>query len=213
MPRAYQFLTLCPHHRTAFIDNAVVAFGVLEKERGGVSAGDAKAVMQMLCADFPRDVAVAVLRALGRWDDDDAEDVDFFEFLGGVRACLAFEEALGEVERAFAMYGAADGDDAAGGGDGGENENENENVVDARDDSRTVPKSTLRDVLRRVGEDVGKRGDKRWDDFRALSTRVVDAIPGTRVTFSRFATAVFRAMAPSPSPASGGGGGVWDALA
>jgi hypothetical protein len=124
---------------------------------------------------------------------------------------LAFEEALGEVERAFAMYGAADGDDAAGGGDGGENENEN--VVDARDDSRTVPKSTLRDVLRRVGEDVGKRGDKRWDDFRALSTRVVDAIPGTRVTFSRFATAVFRAMAPSPSPASGGGGGVWDALA
>ena len=36
--RAYQYLTLSPHHRQAFMDNAVVAFSVLDAgERDGVA--------------------------------------------------------------------------------------------------------------------------------------------------------------------------------
>jgi hypothetical protein len=37
-------------------------------------------------------------KVLGKRPD---ETVDFFEFLGGVNACLAFEEVLSEVERVF----------------------------------------------------------------------------------------------------------------
>ena len=100
----------------------------------------------MLCADFPDDVAAALLRVLGgsarrskksshhhqhqhhqssaatMAAGEVGETIDFFEFLGGVNACLAFEELLGELEQLFEEHGAREGEgqgEGQGGGGGG----------------------------------------------------------------------------------------------
>ena len=116
--RACQYLKLAPHHRRAFMDNAAVAHAGLSAGSNktpspGVRPEDHLLVLREMCARLPRGVAeTAASAALSRRRRRDrrrrrnrrCEDgVDFFEFAGSVRACLAFEELLGELEETLSI--------------------------------------------------------------------------------------------------------------
>lgn len=103
--------------------------GTLRFGPKGLTVGDYLKLLRMLCADFPDDVARAFLEVLAGPARADDAAVEFFEFLGGVKACLAFEELLGEVEQVFEDHGvsveedrgarASRGSEAEGSGEGG----------------------------------------------------------------------------------------------
>jgi len=179
--RACQYLRLAPHHRRAFMDNAAVA-------HAGLCAGSNKTqtpplvrpedhllVLRETCARLPRRVVETAARAAlsRRFRDETVVGLDFFEFAGSVRACLAFEELLGELEETLSsieLRGAS-----------------------AADAARPV----ARDALRAAAETAaGGRDARDAETFLEAVDVALAAIPGATVTFERFASELFVAMTP-----------------
>ena len=114
--RAHQYLTLSPHHRDAFVDNAVVAHDVLgaaSGPRGVVTGAQHAALLERLCEDFPPETRRVTVDAFARAPDD---AVDFFEFLGGAKACRAMAELLEEFDEEE-RRGGREGEGEGGGED------------------------------------------------------------------------------------------------
>lgn len=107
----------------------------------------------MLCADFPDDVAAALLKVLGSGNKKRSDEtIDFFEFLGGVNACLAFEELLGEVELLFDEHGTSQSQSQSQSGERGG--------------------GVHREMPSGAGEDVVGMYTKSYDALRNLSLEV-----------------------------------------
>jgi tubulin polyglutamylase complex subunit 1 len=198
--RACQYLRLAPHHRRAFVDNAVVAHAVLcgdatggPAKRLGVHPEDHRAVLREICARLPPRVARTAARGDGArrhrgakpnaegdgpFDSTDAPaGVDFFEFAGSVRACLAFEELLGELEETLRRQTTESSDfDAA----------------------RPVAREALRRAAETAagGSEGGGGRDARAEAFLEAVDVALEAIPEAAVTFERFASELFVAMTP-----------------
>ena len=204
--RACQYLRLAPHHRRAFVDNAVIAHAVLcagaegapKGDKTGVDPDDHLAVLRELCAEFPPSVAEMAARATSRsgasrrsnlrnaerentksgaMDDDDGScdaGVDFFEFVGSARACLAFEELLGELEESA------------------------RSATPAFDAARPMAREALLKAAEEAvgGSEGGGGRDPRADAFLEAVDVALGAIPGPAVTFERFASELFAAMTP-----------------
>jgi len=176
--RACQYLRLAPHHRRAFMDNAAVA-------HAGLCAGSNKTqtpplvrpedhllVLRETCARLPRRVVETAARAAlsRRFRDETVVGLDFFEFAGSVRACLAFEELLGELEETLSSISSI-----------------------ASDAARPV----ARDALRAAAETAaGGRDARDAETFLEAVDVALGAIPGATVTFERFASELFVAMTP-----------------
>ena len=189
--RACQYLRLAPHHRRAFMDNAAVAHAGLcagsnKTQTPGVRPEDHLLVLRETCARLPRRVVETAARAaLSRRFRDEtvvgagtggasrSDGLDFFEFAGSVRACLAFEELLGELEETLSsieLRGAS-----------------------AADAARPV----ARDALRAAAETAaGGRDARDAETFLEAVDVALGAIPGATVTFERFASELFVAMTP-----------------
>ena len=176
--RACQYLKLAPHHRRAFMDNAAVA-------HAGLCAGSNKTqtpplvrpedhllVLRETCARLPRRVVETAARAAlsRRFRDETVVGLDFFEFAGSVRACLAFEELLGELEETLSSISSI-----------------------ASDAARPV----ARDALRAAAETAaGGRDARDAETFLEAVDVALGAIPEATVTFERFASELFVAMTP-----------------
>ena len=176
--RACQYLRLAPHHRRAFMDNAAVA-------HAGLCAGSNKTqtpplvrpedhllVLRETCARLPRRVVETAARAAlsRRFRDETVVGLDFFEFAGSVRACLAFEELLGELEETLSSISSI-----------------------ASDAARPV----ARDALRAAAETAaGGRDARDAETFLEAVDVALAAIPEATVTFERFASELFVAMTP-----------------
>ena len=176
--RACQYLRLAPHHRRAFMDNAAVA-------HAGLCAGSNKTqtpplvrpedhllVLRETCARLPRRVVETAARAAlsRRFRDETVVGLDFFEFAGSVRACLAFEELLGELEETLSSISSI-----------------------ASDAARPV----ARDALRAAAETAaGGRDARDAETFLEAVDVALGAIPEATVTFERFASELFVAMTP-----------------
>jgi len=181
--RAYQYLRLSPHHRRAFVDNAVAAHAVLCSANGGgrdsLDPDDHIALLREICAGFPKSVADTVVRVLTEPHQGDEErapvKIDFFQFMGGVRACFAFEELLRELE---------DGLIANGSG-------------------RDFRKPLTREAWVRTAEavaganDYQEGEDERAEKFLECVAVALGNVPGHTVTFETFAGELFKAMRPT----------------
>ena len=187
--RACQYLKLAPHHRRAFMDNAAVAHAGLcagsnKTQTPGVRPEDHLLVLREMCPRLPRRVVETAARAaLSRRFHDETvvgagtggarDGLDFFEFAGSVRVCLAFEELLGELEETLSsieLRGAS-----------------------ASDAARPV----ARDALRAAAETAaGGRDARNTETFLEAVDVALGAIPGGTVTFERFASELFVAMTP-----------------
>lgn len=186
--RACQYLRLAPHHRRAFMDNAAVAHAGLcagsnKTQTPGVRPEDHLLVLRETCARLPRRVVETAARAaLSRRFRDEtvvgagtggasrSDGLDFFEFAGSVRACLAFEELLGELEETLSSISSI-----------------------ASDAARPV----ARDALRAAAETAaGGRDARDAETFLEAVDVALAAIPGATVTFERFASELFVAMTP-----------------
>ena len=193
--RACQYLKLAPHHRRAFMDNAAVAHAGLSAGSNktpspGVRPEDHLLVLREMCARLPRGVAETAASAalsrrfretttvVGAGTGGARDGVDFFEFAGSVRACLAFEELLGELEETLSieLRGAS-----------------------ASDAARPVAREALRAAAETAagGEEGGGGRDARdAETFLEAVDVALGAIPGATVTFERFASELFVAMTP-----------------
>ena len=176
--RACQYLRLAPHHRRAFMDNAAVA-------HAGLCAGSNKTqtpplvrpedhllVLRETCARLPRRVVETAARAAlsRRFRDETVVGLDFFEFAGSVRACLAFEELLGELEETLSSISSIASD---------------------------APRPVARDALRAAAETAaGGRDARDAETFLEAVDVALGAIPEADVTFERFASELFVAMTP-----------------
>ena len=130
--RAHQYLTLSPHHRDAFVDNAVVAHDVLgaaSGPRGVVTGAQHAALLERLCEDFPPETRRVTVDAFARAPDD---AVDFFEFLGGAKACRAMAELLEELDEEE-RRGGREGGGREGEGEGGGGGEDKDAAAAARD--------------------------------------------------------------------------------
>ena len=193
--RACQYLKLAPHHRRAFMDNAAVAHAGLcagsnKTQTPGVRPEDHLLVLREMCPRLPRRVVETAARAaLSRRFHDETvvgagtggarDGLDFFEFAGSVRVCLAFEELLGELEETLSsieLRGAS-----------------------ASDAARPVAREALRAAAETAagGEEGGGGRDARdAETFLEAVDVALGAIPGGTVTFERFASELFVAMTP-----------------
>ena len=181
--RACQYLRLAPHHRRAFVDNAVVAHAVLcgdatggGAKRPGVHPEDHRAGGREICARLPPRVAKPNAEGDGPFDNTDAPyaSVDFFEFAGSVRACLAFEELLGELEETLRR------------------------LTTDFDAARPMAREALLRAAETAagGTEGGGGRDARAEAFLEAVGVALEAIPEAAVTFERFASELFVAMTP-----------------
>lgn len=83
-----------------FADNVFQAYTLIEKDHGnsGVKGIDFIKIAQMLCIDYPGEILHGILRLLDKRED---ENVEFDEFLCGVRTILLFDNYFEEMEQLF----------------------------------------------------------------------------------------------------------------
>jgi len=131
-------------------------------------------VLRETCARLPRRVVETAARAAlsRRFRDETVVGLDFFEFAGSVRACLAFEELLGELEETLSieLRGAS-----------------------ASDAARPVAREALRAAAETA---AGGRDARDAETFLEAVDVALGAIPEATVTFERFASELFVAMTP-----------------
>ena len=112
----------------------------------------------------------------GPFDNTDAPyaSVDFFEFAGSVRACLAFEELLGELEETLRR------------------------LTTDFDAARPMAREALLRAAETAagGTEGGGGRDARAEAFLEAVGVALEAIPEAAVTFERFASELFVAMTP-----------------
>ena len=103
--RAHQYLSLSPHTRRAFTDNALLAFEVLSGDEEGekpVPGREFNQLIDALLEDAPCAIADRIRDVLRT--NDDAE-VRWWEFQRATKACFALRELLEELERLYERRG------------------------------------------------------------------------------------------------------------
>lgn len=98
--KAYRLITLNKYDTKSFSDNVFQAYTLIEKDHGnsGVKGLDFIKIAQMLCIDYPGEVLTGVLRLIDKRED---ENVEFDEFLCGVKTILMFDNYFEEMEQLF----------------------------------------------------------------------------------------------------------------
>eukprot|EP00238_Polyblepharides_amylifera_P009061 CAMPEP_0196586642 /NCGR_PEP_ID=MMETSP1081-20130531/55066_1 /TAXON_ID=36882 /ORGANISM="Pyramimonas amylifera, Strain CCMP720" /LENGTH=240 /DNA_ID=CAMNT_0041908593 /DNA_START=53 /DNA_END=773 /DNA_ORIENTATION=- len=186
--RAYRYIKLSPQDRAVFMDNLVAAFTMLESDGGsaGLTGEEYMKLLQHICADFPEETVRILFQILGKADK---ERVGFQDFLGGIKACMYFEEFLGEAEDLFLHHAVEE---------------------PAPGSEQSVPSTALdmliEELASRTHVQDRQTPSSRNEFVRACreANRKLSATgpPISRVTFPQFATSLFRVLTPLPSPGS-----------
>uniref|UniRef100_A0A7S0I7K8 Tubulin polyglutamylase complex subunit 1-like C-terminal domain-containing protein n=1 Tax=Micromonas pusilla TaxID=38833 RepID=A0A7S0I7K8_MICPS len=103
--RAHQYLSLSPHTRRAFTDNALLAFEVLSGDEEGekpVPGREFNQLIDALLEDAPSAIAERIRDVLRTTDD---AEVRWWEFQRATKACHALRELLEELERLYERRG------------------------------------------------------------------------------------------------------------
>lgn len=98
--KAYRLVTLNKVDMKSFSDNVFLAYQVIEKDHGNssIKGFDFLKLAKMLCVDYPNDVVNGILLLL---DKREEENVEFDEFLCGVRTILLYDSYFEEMEHLF----------------------------------------------------------------------------------------------------------------
>jgi Ca2+-binding EF-hand superfamily protein len=98
--RAYRIIQLNKHDMKSFNDNVFQAYTYLEKDHGisGVRGFDFIKLARMLCVDYNSDIVKGILAQL---DKREEENVDFDDFLCGIRTILMYDSYFEEMETVF----------------------------------------------------------------------------------------------------------------
>ena len=98
--RAYRLITLNRCDIKSFQDNVFHAYTLLEKDHGssGIKGFDFIKIAKMLCIDYPPEILKGILKLL---DKREEENVDFDEFLCGIRTIFMFNSFFEEMETIF----------------------------------------------------------------------------------------------------------------
>jgi Ca2+-binding EF-hand superfamily protein len=93
-------ITLNKYDSKSFSDNVFQAYTLIEKDHGnsGVKGIDFIKLAQMLCIDYPAEILHGILRLL---DKREEENVEFDEFLCGIKTILMFDNYFEEMEQLF----------------------------------------------------------------------------------------------------------------
>jgi Ca2+-binding EF-hand superfamily protein len=98
--RAYRLILLNKNDLKSFNDNCFQAYTYLEKDFGtsGVKGFDFIKLARMLCVDYNQEIVKGILAQL---DKREEENVDFDEFLCGIRTILMYDSYFEEMETLF----------------------------------------------------------------------------------------------------------------
>ena len=98
--RAYRLITLNRVDMKSFQDNVFHAYTLLEKDHGssGIKGFDFIKIVKMLCLDYPPEILKGMLSLL---DKREEENVDFDEFLCGIRTIFMYGSFFEEMETMF----------------------------------------------------------------------------------------------------------------
>jgi len=93
-------ITLNKVDMKSFSDNMFQAYTFLEKDHGtsGIKGFDFIKLAKMLCVEYPQEILRGILSQL---DKREEENVDFDEFLCGVRTILMYDSYFEEMETVF----------------------------------------------------------------------------------------------------------------
>ena len=98
--RAYRLITLNRVDIKSFQDNVFHAYTLLEKDHGtsGIKGFDFVKIVKMLCIEYPPEILKGILQLL---DKREEENVDFDEFLCGIRTIFMYSSLFEEMETVF----------------------------------------------------------------------------------------------------------------
>ena len=98
--RAYRLITLNRVDMKSFQDNVFHAYTLLEKDHGssGIKGFDFIKIAKMLCLEYPPEILKGIL---GLLDKREEENVDFDEFLCGIRTIFMYSSYFEEMEGLF----------------------------------------------------------------------------------------------------------------
>lgn len=98
--RAYRLITLNKIDQKSFQDNIFHAYTMLEKDHGssGIKGFDFIKITKMLLLEYPAEILKGILALL---DKREEENVDFDEFLCGIKTILMFQSFFEEMESIF----------------------------------------------------------------------------------------------------------------
>jgi len=84
----------------SFSDNVFQAYQVIEKDNGnsGIKGFDFIKLAKMLCVEYPAEILSGILTLL---DKREEENVEFDEFLSGVKTILMYDNYFDEMENLF----------------------------------------------------------------------------------------------------------------
>ena len=84
----------------SFSDNVFQAYTMLEKDHGssGIKGFDLIKIVKMLCVEYPPDILKGMLGVI---DKREEENVDFDEFLCGIRTIMMYQSYFEEMEILF----------------------------------------------------------------------------------------------------------------
>lgn len=100
--KAYRLITLNKVDTKSFEDNIFKSYTLIERDHGGagVKGFDFMKLVKMLLVDYPQDIVHGVLRQLYCPDEG---NVDFEEYMSGIRSVLLYDSYFAEMEQLF-MY-------------------------------------------------------------------------------------------------------------
>lgn len=110
--KAYRLICLNKYDTKSFADNVFQAYTLIERDHtpsnantnsatfsnSGIKGHDFIKLVQMLCIYYPAEILQGILRML---DKKEEENVDFDEFLNGVRTVMMFDNYFEEMEGLF----------------------------------------------------------------------------------------------------------------
>ncbi len=98
--RAFRLITLNRIDMKSFQDNVFHAYTLLEKDHGssGIKGFDFIKIVKMLCLEYPPEILKGILALL---DKREEENVDFDEFLCGIRTIFMYSSFFEEMETLF----------------------------------------------------------------------------------------------------------------
>ena len=108
--KAYRVIALNKYDSKSFADNVFQAYTLIEKDHSsgqsnshtlsnsGIKGSDFIKLCQMLCIYYPSEILAGILKLI---DKKDEENVDFDEFLNGVRTVMLYDNYFEEMEGLF----------------------------------------------------------------------------------------------------------------
>ena len=108
--KAYRVIALNKYDTKSFADNVFQAYTLIEKDHSsgqsnqhtlsnsGIKGSDFIKLCQMLCIYYAPEILAGILKLI---DKKDEENVDFDEFLNGVRTVMLYDNYFEEMEGLF----------------------------------------------------------------------------------------------------------------